>query len=183
MLIDDLVGQVAIELGQMVIFGLVTGETLARGAKLRLQPCQARPRESSLRSGPIRSSHRAGPCRAFARACWQPPMTFGWSMSGRATRHQLVHWLERIEALTRPALPASRSARPAKGELARIHAVIAAIDQRHGGIDHREAERAFLHRVAHSLFDRRDPLFRNRAAVDLLFEAEAFAAAQAGGLR
>ena len=53
----------------------------------------------------------------------------------------------------------------AEREFGAVDAVIAAVDQGHRAIDHREAERALGHRFADAFLDRRDPLLGNRAAV------------------
>ena len=65
----------------------------------------------------------------------------------------------------------------AEGELGAVDAVVAAVDQGHGDVDDLEAQRPFVHRLADAFLDRRDPLLRHGAAVDLLLELEAFAAA------
>ena len=78
-LLDHLVGQVAVELGQMVELRLIAGQALAQRAQLRLQPVELGSPGSAPRSGPIRSSLRADPCRASGRAGWRPPTTRGWS--------------------------------------------------------------------------------------------------------
>src|SRR4051794_40598104 len=66
----------------------------------------------------------------------------------------------------------------AEGELRAIHAVVAAVDEGHRAVDDPEAERSLVHRLSHAFLNRRDPLFRNGAAVDLLLEDEARAAGQ-----
>ena len=50
----------------------------------------------------------------------------------------------------------------AEGELGAVDAVVAAVDQGHRDIDHREAERPLGHRFADALLDRRDPLLGDR---------------------
>ncbi len=66
----------------------------------------------------------------------------------------------------------------AEGELGAVDAVIAAVDEGHGDVDHLEAERTLDQRLANAVLDRRNPLLRHGAAVDLLLELEAFAPAE-----
>src|SRR5690349_17999069 len=56
--------------------------------------------------------------------------------------------------------------------------MVAAVDESHRAIDHREPKRALVHRFAHTFLDGRYPLLGNGAAVDLLLEHEALAARQ-----
>src|SRR4051795_5206262 len=63
--------------------------------------------------------------------------------------------------------------REAERQLGALDAVIAAVDQRDGAIDHLKAEWAFDHRFAHAFLDGWNPLFRDGAAVDPFLELKA----------
>ena len=99
------------------------------------------------------------------------------ALDGRHDR-QLLHRLEQVRAGGGERFVHRDPAGQAERQLGAVDAVVAAVDQGHRDVDHREAQRALLHRVADALLDRRDPLLRHGAAVDLLLELEAFAARQ-----
>ena len=104
------------------------------------------------------------------------------AMDGR-NHDQLLHRFQQMRGGLGQRLLHRNPSGQAEGEFAEIDAVVAAVEQCHGDIDDREAERAFGHRILDALFNRRDPLFGDRPAVDLLLELEAVATRQAGGSR
>ena len=87
----------------------------------------------------------------------------------RVGRHVDRHRQDRLEQhrpRLRQRLAERDLGRGAERHVGGIDGVIGAVDQRHGDVDHREAERPAVQRVARAHLDRGKVLPRHRAAVD-----------------
>ena len=71
--LDDLVGERAVQLGEMVELRLVGGEALAQRAQLGVEALHLRLGDQRLDRVPARPARRACPCRASGRAGWRSP--------------------------------------------------------------------------------------------------------------